>query len=104
MAKKKTSIAEALSRSAKGDDIPKPGGVEKMQKTIGASTQAKPGRVGKVNITGYFDPAVKKSLRLIQAHDPNRTVQDLLAEALNDLFAKHNVPQTALLESQSAAE
>jgi hypothetical protein len=52
-------------------------------------------RVGRVNVTGYFDPAVKQSLRLIQAKHPDRTVQDLLAEALNDLFAKYNVPQTA---------
>jgi hypothetical protein len=52
-------------------------------------------RVGRVNITGYFDPAVKRSLRLIQAQYPDRTVQDLLTEALNDLFCKYSVPQTA---------
>jgi hypothetical protein len=97
MAKKKTSIAEALSKSARGEDPSRALQVEKPQRPLGASAPAKPGRVGKVNITGYFDPAVKKSIRLIQAHDPERTVQDLLAEALNDLFAKYNVPQTAFL-------
>jgi hypothetical protein len=55
----------------------------------------RPHRVGRVNITGYFDPAVKQSLRLIQAKYPDRTVQDLLAEALNDLFGKYGVPKTA---------
>jgi hypothetical protein len=35
--------------------------------------------------------------RLIQARYPERTQQDLLAEALNDLFAKYNVPQSAKL-------
>ena len=105
MAKKKTSIAEALSKSARGEDLSKSTVVEKPPRaTLGASPPAKPGRVGKVNITGYFDPAVKKSIRLIQAHDPDRTVQDLLAEALNDLFAKYNVPQTAFIETQTAAE
>jgi hypothetical protein len=48
-------------------------------------------------VTGYFDPAVKTSFRLIQAKYPERTQQDLLAEALNDLFAKYNVPQSAKL-------
>lgn len=49
-------------------------------------------------MTGYFEPAVKQSPRLVQAKHPGRTVQDLLAEALNDLFAEYNVPQTATLQ------
>jgi hypothetical protein len=49
-----------------------------------------------VNVTGYFDPSVKQSIRMIQAKYPQRmTEQDLLAEALDDLFAKYQVPQTA---------
>jgi len=36
---------------------------------------------------------------MIQAKFPHRlTEQNLLAEALNDLFAKYNVPQTATLD------
>jgi hypothetical protein len=35
---------------------------------------------------------------MIQSAHPEKTIQDLLAEALNDLFAKYNVPQTARLE------
>jgi hypothetical protein len=97
---KRNPLTEALTKSAKGQDIAVKNGADHGPKPIGASTQAKPGRVGKVNITGYFDPAVKKSIRLIQAHDPKLTVQDLLAEALNDLFAKHNVPQTAYLTTE----
>jgi hypothetical protein len=54
--------------------------------------------VGKVNVTGYFAPAVKSSFRMIQTAHPEKTIQDLLAEALNDLFAKYNVPQAAHLE------
>lgn len=60
-------------------------------------------RAGRVNVTGYFDPAVKQSIRMIQAKFPHRlTEQDLLAEALNDLFAKYNVPQTATLDKDKA--
>jgi hypothetical protein len=50
-----------------------------------------PGRIGRVNVTGYFNPSVKKSLRLIQAKYPGLTLQDLLEEALSDLFVKHGV-------------
>jgi hypothetical protein len=54
-------------------------------------------REGKVNISGYFPMEVKSSLRLVQAKRGGK-VQDLLAEALNLLFAKYNVPETAPVE------
>jgi len=50
-----------------------------------------PSREGKTNITAYLSPDYKASLRLIQAKT-GHSLQDLLAEALNDLFAKHDVP------------
>ena len=62
------------------------------------ATGTQSSRLGLVNVTAYIDPAVKQSLRLIQAKHPGCTVQDLLAEALNDLFSKYNVPQTAALQ------
>lgn len=51
-------------------------------------------RAGKVNISAYFPPEVKSSLRLVQAKRGGK-VQDLLAEALNMLFAKYGVPEAA---------
>ncbi len=52
----------------------------------------RPGREGKSNVTGYYDPVVKRQLRLLAAeHDT--TIQALLGEALNDLFAKHGKPE-----------
>jgi hypothetical protein len=48
-----------------------------------------------VNITGYFEPSVRSSLRLVQAKLPQATIQDLIGEALNLLFSKYNVPQAA---------
>ncbi|MYE02316.1 MAG: hypothetical protein F4Y03_13775 [Alphaproteobacteria bacterium] len=53
-----------------------------------------PGRVGKVSVTGYFAPAVRRQLRRLAA-DTDTTIQALLAEALNDLFAKHGVAELA---------
>jgi hypothetical protein len=52
----------------------------------------RPGREGMTNITGYFPPAVKKQLRRITVEE-DTTIQELLAEALNDLFAKRGMPE-----------
>lgn len=54
----------------------------------------RPSREGKANITGYFDRTVKKQLRMIAA-DLDTTIEDCLAEALNDFFAKHGKPEIA---------
>lgn len=37
---------------------------------------------------------VKRSLRLVQARRPGN-IQELMEEALNDLFAKYDVPQVS---------
>lgn len=50
-----------------------------------------PSRVGKTNITAYLSPDYKSNLRLIQART-GQTLQALVAEALNDLFQKYDVP------------
>jgi hypothetical protein len=57
----------------------------------------RPGRAGKSNVTGYFPQAVKKQLRLLSA-EQDKTIQKLLAEALNDLFAKYGKPEIVPLE------
>jgi hypothetical protein len=61
----------------------------------------RPSREGKSNVTGYFHPAVKKQLRILAA-DRDTTIQDLLSEALNDLFAKHGKPEIAPAQAQHA--
>jgi hypothetical protein len=53
-----------------------------------AATNAPTGRQGKKAVTGFFAPAVSRQLRQIAA-DTDTTIQELLREALNDLFAKH---------------
>jgi antitoxin-like ribbon-helix-helix protein len=52
-----------------------------------------PGRDGHVNISAWLHADFKSSLRLVQARKGrNATLQDLMAEALNDLFIKYDVP------------
>jgi hypothetical protein len=93
---KKTSLSDALAQAAHGHRSAK---LKQEAPSAGAKAPStKAYRIGRVNVTGYFDPAVRQSIRLIQAKHPDRTVQDLLAEALNDLFAKYNVPQSARLQ------
>lgn len=52
-----------------------------------------------VLIGAHLPRAVRRSLAQLQADPRNdgKKINDLLAEALNDLFAKYNVPQTAVL-------
>ena len=45
-------------------------------------------------IAGYFEPEVARALRRL-AMDRDTTQQALLAEALNDLFAKHRMARLA---------
>ena len=58
--------------------------------TEGPTRQAS--RIGKASVTGYFSPAVRRQLRKLAA-DSDTTIQALLGEALNDLFAKHGLPE-----------
>ncbi len=47
-----------------------------------------PSRIGKKTIAAHFDPAASKQLKQIGL-ERDRSVQDLLREAINDLFEKY---------------
>lgn len=66
----------------------------KLEKGAGGDT---------VLIGGHFPRAVRRSLAQLQADPRNdgKKIIDLLAEALNDLFAKYNVPETAHVSRDS---
>ncbi len=51
-----------------------------------------PSRAGKLHISAWLSAGYKTSLRAIQMKHPDKNLQSLLSEALNDLFAKYNVP------------
>ena len=59
----------------------------------GKETQP-PSRVGKRQVAAYFPVPVQKQLKLLTVEN-DTTVQNLLAEALNDLFAKYGKPEIA---------
>jgi hypothetical protein len=78
-----------------------PAAKTKTAEEEGRGAHFRPGREGKSNVTGYFPPEVKKQLRILAA-ERSTTIQDLLAEALNDLFAKHGKPEIAPLSGNIA--
>ena len=59
-------------------------------------------RIGKASVTGYFAPIVRRQLRKLAA-DSDTTIQALLGEALNDLFAKHGLPEIVESEQGQSA-
>ena len=64
-----------------------------------ARNKAASGGKDTVLIGGHFPRAVRRSLAQLQADPRNdgKKLNDLLAEALDDLFVKYGIPQSAKL-------
>jgi len=99
---KRNSMAQALSQAA-GHAFSRPQVSETpvLDAPSGQGTQGPrllqavaPSRAGKKPITGFFDPEVSKQIKKV-ALDKDRTMQELLQEALNDLFRKYDLPPIA---------
>ena len=87
------NLQQALSRGA-GKTTSEPAiAVKTPPEAILLPGPRQPSRAGQINISAWLNADFKTSLRLVQARKgANSTLQDLMAEALNDLFAKYNVP------------
>ncbi len=102
MARKTADLRHAMQSSAKTAPRPVIASVEQvatdhLPNTYPDNPHYRPGRASKTNVTGYFPPAVKKQLRMMAA-ERDTTIQGLLAEAMNDLFAKYGKPEIAPVE------
>ena len=89
----KPDLRQAISRVNPSTRYPDP--VEdpiQLKTATEKNIHFRPSRVGKGNVTGYYPPAVKKQLRFMAA-ERDTNIQDLVAEALNDLFAKYGKPE-----------
>ena len=89
---KKPRLQDVLNQSAKGDTSRPAATVVPVTKPASSKPHS---RQGHVNVSGWLPIEARSSLRLIQAKHPDKLMQDMVAEAFNDLFAKYNVPQTA---------
>ena len=97
MVKRSADLRQAmLNRTRPAPTRSDVGGGAGMEQTVTErrGPHFRPGRAGKSNVTGYFPPEVKRQLRLLAA-EQDTTIQNLLATALNDLFAKHGKPEIA---------
>jgi hypothetical protein len=56
-----------------------------------SSNARPPSRQGKVHVGAYLHPDFQRSLLLVRAQT-GKTTQELIADALNDLFRAHKVP------------
>ena len=88
---RKPSLAEAMKPvDTKAPAAVAPEPVSQPRKPLGVQ----PGRAGKKTIIGYFAPECLKQVKQMGL-DRDKTQQDLLAEALNDLFTKYGKPTIA---------
>lgn len=62
-------------------------------------TYTQPGRVGTKPITGHFPKQVRDELKKL-AIERDTTLQLLMAEAFNDLFAKYGKPEIVPTEKR----
>ncbi len=99
---KRNSMAQALSQAA-GHSFSRPqiselSSVEALREQPGEGPRllraVVPSRAGKKPITGFFDPEVSRQIKKV-ALDQDKTMQELLQEALNDLFRKYDLPPIA---------
>lgn len=100
MTAKRPSMAEALSHAA-GHAYSRPVSAEVQEEHSVASRDSVamrpvlvPSRVGKKPVTGFFDPAVSKQIKVLGLNQ-GKTMQELLQEAFNDLFRKYDLPPIA---------
>jgi Antitoxin-like ribbon-helix-helix len=99
MAPRAADLRQVMQASAK-PAVRVPSSAEQPKKaapTYPDNPHYRPGRAGRTNVTGYFPQEVKKQLRMLAA-EKETTIQSLLGEALNDLFAKNGKPEIAPIE------
>ena len=75
----------------------KPAAPKLVEQPAEKPAYAQPGRVGTKPITGHFPKQVRDELKKL-AIERDTTLQSLMAEAFNDLFAKYRKPEIVPIE------
>lgn len=95
---KKPSLAEALQpldRAPSAKSAPPDQAEEGAPTKRQAKTKTPPSRDGRVPVISYQRPEVRKQLHQMKLDLDRPSVEDLLTEALNDLFTKYGKPSIA---------
>ena len=88
--KKKSTLADALLQHSDPVDQKE----KEASKKSASHSYVAPVRRGKKAVTGWFEPDVVRQLKLLGI-EQNMFIQDMMKEALNDLFSKYNKAQIA---------
>jgi hypothetical protein len=89
--KRLAGLKSALETAARGNAAPEPA---RARPPATEDAKATGSREGRIHVGAWLPAEYKTSLRLIQTKPDksNCGFQELIAEALNDLFAKYDVP------------
>lgn len=104
---KKKSLTAALAKTLAEEPAGEPSDPGAPARRIPQQLWPRPDRAGKTNITGYFEKSVKWELQDLATERSRSlgrkiTAQELLSEALNDLFKKYGKPEIATLGKKRA--
>jgi Antitoxin-like ribbon-helix-helix len=88
---KRSSLSDALRHASGKTEEQKPPAVS-AQAVQPGNIQ---GRTGKKNISGWFDPAVSRQIKQMALEKDDSSIQELLREAINDLFEKYGKSRIA---------
>jgi len=92
---KRANLAAALQSATRGAEAaPTAPSINATSATVTSIGSRVPSRVGKKTVAAHFDPAVSKQLKHLGLERDSST-QDLLREAINDLFTKYGKPPIA---------
>jgi len=86
--KKVSQRASKLQQAAKAQKVSKPAPVPDTEQLASSSSVRPPSRQGKKALGAFVTQETSKQLKQI-ALDENTSVQNLVVEALNDLFIKY---------------
>lgn len=96
MASKRPNLA-TIRQAAAGQQSPVED-VQELRQAIpageGAKADQRPSRAGKTFVGGYFPPEVRRLIKTLAA-EQDKTVQQLVGEALNLLFANNGKGEIA---------
>jgi hypothetical protein len=88
-----SALAEAAGsvRAPRQPEVPPPPADQAEPRP---GTRKPPSRIGDVQVAGYYPQQVRVQLKILAA-EQGRSMESMIAEALNDLFAKYGKPEIA---------
>ena len=100
---KPNPLSQGLNQSRRPEPTAAAAAPAEAASQAGAGKGVPPSRAGRVLIGGHFVPEVQTALKIVAAEE-RTSVQALLAEGINAVFARRHKPQIALLSVTAAAE